>query len=161
MTSHGTKKYSRDFRVFVYKSGGNRSPLSFLTAPHSLSKQNDGETGHNFQATPIYSDLQGKLPETISNAEMLQIVMLSSSSFLIHPPFIFEDQNLHLKNPFICCSHLRALHGDLLWHHVPIIASSRWTLKFQEKVPTKISADCKSRKSCFEDRKLGQDVSTY
>lgn len=162
MTSDGTKKYSRDFRVFVYKSCRNRSPLSLLTAPHSVSKQNDGETGHNFQATPIFSaackDSCLKPSETLKCFKLWCWVH-PHSSFILHSSLRIKICTS--KTPVICCSHLRAMHGDFLWHHVPIIASSRWTLKFQEKVPTKISADCKSRKSCFEDRKLGQDVSTY
>lgn len=47
---------------------------------------------------------------------MLQLVMLSSSSFL-HPPFIFEDQNLHLKNPVFVAVHMLAIAPDASTSH--------------------------------------------
>ena len=138
MTSHGTKKYSRDFRVFVYKSGRNRSPLSFLTAhtpypsktmarPDTISKL------HLFAATCKESYL--KPSQTL---KCFKLWCWVSSSFLIHPPFIFEDQNLHLKNPFIfvavICGHCMATYCGTMCPSLQA-PDERWNFrkKFQQK----------------------------
>ena len=125
-------------------------PSKTMARPDTISKL------HLFAATCKESYLK---PSQTLKCFKLWCWVHPHSSFILHSSLRIKICTS--KTPLFLLQSFAGIAWRLTVAPCALIASSRWTLKFQEKVPTKISADCKSRKSSFEDRKLGQDVSTY